>query len=143
MKSEKKYKITVTGKIKYDAGDSGETREEAVAVYENVLGCDILKYDTKDDASRIPTHNEIAMQDGLIVVKKTGAVNTVMRFREGSEEHAKYITGQGGFDFTVKCSKVNFKISDERIMASIEYSMWQCDEKISDNRILIRAQEII
>lgn len=143
MKKENKYKISVTGKIKYDNEDCGETKEEGDGIYEELLGCHILRYDVTEAKSRIPTHNEIAIQEGLIVVKKTGAVNTVMRFREGEEERAKYITGQGALDFTIKCSGVNFKISDQRIMASIEYSMWQCDEKISENRILIRAQEII
>lgn len=140
MKNEANAKITVTGRITYEANDSGETKEESTAVYTKSAGRHILKYDTNDKESRIPTHNEITLEEGLIVVKKTGAVNTVMRFKEGSEEYSRYITGHGAFEFTLKCSKINCKISDQRIMASIDYSMWQCDDKISDNQILIRAE---
>ena len=100
-----------------------------------------LTYEEADDEGHL-SKCRIKAQEGVLVMEKTGHVNTRMEFTPGQVYESVYQTPYGEFDLKMLTKDVSFPETDDLIAVNLLYELGVNGQFLSDCKLGICVTEV-
>ena len=125
----RKLKLVTTQKY-----ESHDNRDEMIleGVVAERNGSQYIKFDQKDTTYNIIVNNLIKIKDGVVTIKRSGALSSNMVFDLAKPYATNYETEYGQLDLIVTTHEIKSHF-DEDVSLVIKYEMMMQGRKISDN----------
>lgn len=98
-----------------------------------------LVYDEVAEGVTEPTHNMVKIRDGLMEVRKRGAINTHMVFEKGKKTLTFYKLPFGNMEMEISSSRVNVQEEEELIEIHANYLLGMQGSTVADCSMNIRV----
>ena len=131
-------KIKLTTVQKYE---DHENRDEMLidAIVAERNGSSYIKFDQVDTNYNVTINNLVKFKDGVVTVKRTGALSSTMVFDKEKPYSTEYETPYGSLDINVKVQEIKAEILQDHVNLMISYEMIMQGKKISDNIYFIES----
>ena len=131
----RKFKLVTTQK--YESHDNvNEMIVEGVVAERN--GSQYIKFDQKDATHNITVNNLIKLKDGVVTIKRSGALSSNMVFDTAKPYSTSYETEYGQLDLLVTTHEIKSQFGED-VSLMIQYEMIMQGRKISDNIYFIES----
>lgn len=133
--------------IKINGMQTLDERDDSVEVitvgeYYNKNGKHYIIYEEVDDDSNAVTKNLLKVWDGMVEIKKTGAITTTMTFETEKINKTYYSTPFGNLQIEIETKSVDVDVADTNMDIDIKYSLAINKQFTMDSRIQLNIKEI-
>lgn len=111
-------RVTITGTQTMD-GETMSTTAHADGTYMKENGTHYITYHEVTEDGPITSCVEVS--DDLVIVRKTGVIETVMDFIPGEVSPFVYTTPQGNIGFVARCSRIKYNDDDLAFSVNLDY----------------------
>ena len=124
--------------------DESDDSVEVITVgeYYNKNGKHYIMYEEIDDDSNAVTKNLLKVWDGMVEIKKTGAVTTTMTFETEKINKTYYSTPFGNLQIEIETKSVDVAVADTNMDIDIKYSLAINKQFTMDSRIQLNIKEL-
>ena len=102
-------------------GDAEKTFSETVGRYKFSEQSVILLYHENSDGGAV--RSEISYRDGILTVKRSGAIESNLQFKEGETHHSLYCVPPYQFDAEVKARRIRVGLDEDGGAIDLIYNM--------------------
>lgn len=128
----KNLKLKLTTSQQYEEHDNvDEMIVEAVVAKRN--GSSYITFKQFDPNYNVTINNLVKIKEGVVLVKRTGAIESTMVFDVNKPYSTHYETPYGKLDICVTTKEIQDEINGEDVKLQIKYEMVMQGKKISDN----------
>lgn len=128
----KNLKLKLTTSQQYEEHDNvDEMIVEAVVAKRN--GSSYITFKQFDPNYNVMINNLVKIKEGVVLVKRTGAIESTMVFDVNKPYSTYYETPYGKLDICVTTKEIQDEINGEDVKLQIKYEMVMQGKKISDN----------
>jgi len=121
-------------------GDSTTLSQNAVGTLEQTPRGFLLRY-RETDENKLSTDNTFLFAEDHALLKRTGAVNSEMRFRPGANSVFPYRTFYGSFDLTLYTEYLRFSPNGSGGKAMIRYTLSAQGQLMGDYTLKLHITE--
>lgn len=132
--------ITVTGTLTDEEGHETSTETRVQGQYFFRGECRYLLYKEPDPSSETDTDNILKIRDGLVELRRSGAIRSRMLFETGKTHTAVYMTPYGSLPLEVRTEEIRCFWSDNIGSLSLCYCLLSEGILLSQNRISIKIR---
>lgn len=115
--------LTVTGEQTLAEGRKDSSRTSVRALYENRDGARVFRFREQDPQSGAVTESVMEFSEGICSIKRSGAINVVMKFVPGQEQSCMYGTPFGAIPMAILTRRFAVKEIGENFHARIRYRL--------------------
>ncbi len=136
LKQERQLQLITTQQYETHQNVEEETVQAVVA---RRNGTSYISFTQKIEEYNVEVKNLIKIKDGIVTIKRSGALTSTMVFDINKEYFTDYETPYGMLDVRVKTKSVESLIFEEATTLEISYEMMMQGKKVSDNRYCIKG----
>ncbi len=136
-----KVQISILGK-QYMDGQNDKSRTDAQGLYEKKNMLHKVTYDEYSEEGAI-IHNTLGISDKAIQIKKEGAMEGVLLFKNGARGKIEYQTPYGRLSMENHCQNITVKEFEEGVTALLKYDLCTGGDVLShcETEIEIRKEK--
>ena len=102
-------------------------------------GSTYITFKQTDPDANITVDNRVKIKKGVVSIKRSGAVDSMMIFDEENPYTTYYETPYGHLNLYVTTYKVEHEVSEQGFKLHVHYEMKMQGKKVSDNRYCLET----
>ena len=136
----KTLKLKLTTIQKYEDHDNKEEMMiEGVVAGRN--GSEYITFKQFDPNYNVTISNLVKVKDGVVTIKRSGAIESTMIFDKEKSYSTNYETPYGQLDIYVTTHEIESQLLQGDVKLKVEYEIMMQGKKISDNIYCIESAE--
>ena len=128
----KKAHLALSGRQRDGASAESVTEVCAEADYSEKDGRHYILYEEIPEGTEPPVKSTVIIRDGLLEIRRSGAVRSHMVFESGKTHIADYVTPYGTLQLEIFTNVLDVSASDTGIEALLEYTLASGGQPLSD-----------
>lgn len=143
---KEQVKLSIKTKQIPHGPDGGVHEGQDVSTYETTASyfqkenSHYLMYEEVLDGYKDPFRTRLKLKDGSLEINRAGSIRQRMLFEQGNVYCMDYVTPYGTFVLEMRTKMLSVFHGEEELTVVAEYDIFSEGQKVSENRIEIRAK---
>ena len=101
-----------------------------------------ITFEQRDEENHLKVNNRVKIKNGVVTIKRSGDVASMMIFDQANPYTTYYETPYGHLNLYVTTHAIEHTLSEQGFKLYIDYEMNMQGKKVSDNRYCLESIEV-